>query len=134
MTTIRRLTNSCLVVTTDDGATLFDPGFWTFGSGDVDLESIGDIQRILITHEHGDHVKPEFVRWLIDRGEDVAVHSNQAVFDLLEPHEIEVLARFVEPSSGFCENSLSLIRNNPLEVTAYLLAHIQLKLDYLIGL
>ncbi len=91
MTTIRRLTNSCLVVTTDDGATLFDPGFWTFGSGDVDLESIGDIQRILITHEHGDHVKPEFVRWLIDRGEDVAVHSNQAVFDLLEPHEIEVL-------------------------------------------
>lgn len=90
MTTIRRLTNSCLVATTDDGATLFDPGFWTFGSGEVDLESIGDIQRILITHEHGDHVKPEFVRWLIDRGEDVVVHSNQAVADLLAPHDIEV--------------------------------------------
>lgn len=91
MTTIRRLSNSCLIVTNEDGATLFDPGFWTFGSGSVDLDSIGDIQRVLITHEHGDHVKPEFVRWLIDRGEDVQVHSNQAVADLLAPHDIDVV-------------------------------------------
>lgn len=92
MTTIRRLANSCLIVTTEDGATLFDPGFFTFGSGQVDLESIGDIQRILVTHEHGDHVKPEFVSWLIDRGDDVQVHSNQAVADILERHDIEVVA------------------------------------------
>lgn len=89
MTTIRRLTNSCLTVTTDSGTTLFDPGFFTFDSGEVDLASIGDVQRILITHEHGDHVKPEFVQWLLDRGEDVTVHSNQAVADLLAGHGIE---------------------------------------------
>ena len=47
MTTIRRLADSCLIVTTDQGATLFDPGFRTFDV--IDLDSIGDIQRVLIT-------------------------------------------------------------------------------------
>ncbi len=89
MATIRRLTNSCLTVTDDAGTTLFDPGFWTFDSGEFDLEAIGDVQRILITHEHGDHVKPEFVRWLLDRGTDVTVHTNQAVVDLLAKHDID---------------------------------------------
>lgn len=90
MTTIRRLSDSCLLVTTDAGTTLFDPGFHTFDAGKIDLDSIGDVQRVLITHEHGDHVKPEFVRWLVDRGTDVAVHANQAVATLLAPHDIEV--------------------------------------------
>ena len=90
MTTIRRLADSCLIVAADNGATLFDPGALAFDSDEVDLNSIGDIQRVLISHEHGDHVKPEFVRWLLDRGEDVTVLANQAVADLLAPHEIEV--------------------------------------------
>ena len=91
MPTIRRLTDSCLVVTTEQGASLLDPGFHTFGSGEVELDSIGDIQRVLVTHEHGDHVSPEFVRWLLDRGDDLRVHSNQAVADLLAKHNIEVV-------------------------------------------
>jgi L-ascorbate metabolism protein UlaG (beta-lactamase superfamily) len=91
MPTIRRLSDSCLLVTTDDGTTLFDPGFHTFDSGEVDLEEIGDVRRVLITHEHGDHVKPEFVKWLVDRGTDLSVHSNDAVAELLAPHDIEVV-------------------------------------------
>ena len=90
MTTIRRLTDSCLLVTTDSDASLFDPGLHTFTSGEVDLESIGDVTRVFITHEHGDHVNPDFVAWLIDRGKDLTVYSNQAVAELLRPHEIEV--------------------------------------------
>jgi L-ascorbate metabolism protein UlaG (beta-lactamase superfamily) len=92
MATIRRLADSCLLVTTDAGTTLFDPGFWTFDSGAVDLDSIGDVQRVLITHEHGDHVKPAFVRWLVDRGDDVVVHTNDAVVELLARHDIEATA------------------------------------------
>lgn len=91
MTTIRRLTDSCLLLTTDAGTTLVDPGFHTFDSGEIDLDSIGDVQRVLITHEHGDHVKPEFVRWILDRGDDVALHANRAVADLLAGHGIEAL-------------------------------------------
>lgn len=90
MPTIRRLTDSCLIVTDDRGATLIDPGFLTFESDEIDRDTIGDIQRILITHEHGDHVSPPFVRWLLDRGEDVRVHANDAVAALLAPHDIGV--------------------------------------------
>ena len=97
MTTIRRLTNSCLIVSDGSGTTLFDPGFFTYESGEVDLASIGDVQRVLITHEHGDHVKPEFVKWLVDRGDDVHVYSNQAVVDLLAGHDI---AASVEVPAG----------------------------------
>ncbi|KAA3636678.1 MAG: MBL fold metallo-hydrolase [Armatimonadetes bacterium] len=90
MTTIKRLTDSCVHVVTDTSATLFDPGFHSFLSGEIDLDSIGEVTTVAITHEHGDHVHPDFVRWLIDRGKDVAVLSNQAVADLLAPHDIEV--------------------------------------------
>jgi len=89
MSTIRRLSDSCLLVTTGDGTTLIDPGFHTFDSGEVDLATVGDVQTVLITHEHADHVKPEFVRWLLDRGADVTVHANPAVAGLLTGHGIE---------------------------------------------
>jgi len=87
---IRRLTDSCLHVTTDEAATLFDPGFHTFREGEIDLDGIGEVTRVLVSHEHGDHVHPDFVKWLIDRGDDVTVHSNQAVADLLASADIEV--------------------------------------------
>ena len=90
MTTIRRLTDSCLVVTTDADATLFDPGFHTFQSERIDLDSIGDISRVLITHEHGDHVNADFVKWLIDRQSDLTVYSNDAVAGFLDGYGIEV--------------------------------------------
>jgi L-ascorbate metabolism protein UlaG (beta-lactamase superfamily) len=91
MTDIRRLTDSCLHVVTDDAATLFDPGFHTFLDGEIDLESIGEVTRILVSHEHGDHVHPEFIKWIIDRGSDVTVYSNQAVADLLAKSDIDVV-------------------------------------------
>lgn len=90
MTEIRRLTDSCLLVTGDDHATMFDPGFHTYLDGAVDLDSIGDVTRVLVTHEHGDHVHPDFVKWLIDRRRDLVIYSNQAVADLLSGHGIEV--------------------------------------------
>jgi L-ascorbate metabolism protein UlaG (beta-lactamase superfamily) len=90
MAQIRRLTDSCLHRQTDEAATLFDPGFHSFVDGNFDLSSIGEVTRVLISHEHGDHVHPGFVRWLVDRGDDVRVYSNQAVADLLAKSDIDV--------------------------------------------
>jgi L-ascorbate metabolism protein UlaG (beta-lactamase superfamily) len=100
MTTIRRLADSCVLVTTDSGTTLFDPGFLSYDPEIVDLDTIGDVQQVLITHEHGDHVHPEFVRWLVDRGEDVVVCANRAVADLLVPHGIEAATGDLEGISS----------------------------------
>lgn len=88
MATIQRLTDSCLLVTTDSEAVLFDPGFHTYQSGEFDLDSLGDVSRVMITHEHGDHVNPEFVSWVLDRGNDVTVHTNQTVVDILAKSDI----------------------------------------------
>lgn len=90
MATIKRITDSCLVVTTDEGATMFDPGFHAVETGAVDLDQIGDIQRVLITHEHGDHVSPQFVKWVLDRNQDVQIFGNQNVADLLAAEDIAV--------------------------------------------
>ena len=91
MTTIQRITDSCLVVTTNDGATMFDPGFHAVETGALDLGENGYIQRVLITHEHGDHVSPQFVKWVLARNDDVRVYGNQNVADLLAREDIEVL-------------------------------------------
>lgn len=91
MTTVRRLTHSCVVVSGDDGTVIIDPDSFTWGSEIIDLDSIGDIQRVLITHEHHDHVHPDFVKWVRDRGTDVTIHANSAVAGLLAPDDIEVI-------------------------------------------
>ena len=100
MTTIKRITDSCLIVTTDDGATMFDPGFHAVEAGALDLNEIGDIQRVLVTHEHGDHVSPEFVRWLIDRNDDVVVYGNQNVADVLAKEDIAVSTEIPQGTSA----------------------------------
>lgn len=92
MATIRRLAHSCLLVEADHGTTLFDPGFFSWGDGDggggIDLDALGDVQRVCITHEHADHVQPAFVSWLVDRGEDVTVHAPQSVVDVLAAQDV----------------------------------------------
>lgn len=90
MATIQRLTDSCLLITTDDHATLFDPGFHTYQSGEFDLDGLGDVTRVCITHAHGDHASPEFVSWLRDRRSDLVVYSNQDVLNTFAATGIEV--------------------------------------------
>lgn len=91
MAQIQRLTDSCVLVTSDSDATLIDPGFHTFELDEFDLETIGDVSRVLITHQHPDHVDPEFVKWLIDRRSDLVIHGNSSVAELLEPDGVEVV-------------------------------------------
>ncbi len=90
MATIQRLTDSCLLVTTDQDATLFDPGFHTFQSGEFDLDGLPDVTRVCVTHVHGDHASPEFISWLRDRKSDLVVHSNRDVLNSLADRGIEV--------------------------------------------
>jgi L-ascorbate metabolism protein UlaG (beta-lactamase superfamily) len=100
MATIQRLTDSCLLVTTESEAVLFDPGFHTYQSGEFDLDSLGDVSRVMITHQHGDHVNPDFVAWVLDRGEDVTVHTNQTVVDILAKSDIEAITDLPEGVSA----------------------------------
>lgn len=90
MAKIQRLTDSCLLITTDQDTTLVDPGFHTWQSDDVDLNTLPDVSRVLITHAHGDHASPEFVSWLVHRKSDLTVYSNHDVATTLASKGIEV--------------------------------------------
>jgi L-ascorbate metabolism protein UlaG (beta-lactamase superfamily) len=79
---------------------MFDPGFHAVEAGALDLNEIGDIQRVLVTHEHGDHVSPEFVRWLIDRNDDVVVYGNQNVADVVAKEDIAVSTEIPQGTSA----------------------------------
>jgi len=99
MTTITRIADSCLVVAADQGTILIDPGVFAYKWEGIDLESVGDVSQVLITHEHADHVSPEFVRWLVDRGTDVTVHANENVVALLGDAGIEASTAAPEGTS-----------------------------------
>lgn len=88
MTTITRIADSCLVVETDASRTLVDPGGFAYTWEGIDLNSVGDISQVLITHEHGDHVNLDFVQWLIDRRRDVVVHANESTAAMLAQADI----------------------------------------------
>lgn len=100
MSTITRLTDSCLLVTTDQGTTLTDPGFHTYQSDLIDLDDLGEVQRVMITHEHGDHVSTDFVKWLVDRRSDTVIYGNDAVAAALAEHGIEVDTTVPDGSSA----------------------------------
>ncbi len=90
MATIQRLTDSCVLVTDDHDATLFDPGFHTYQSGEFDLDSLGDVTKVCITHAHGDHASPEFVSWLRDRRHDIVVYANDDVVGAFADRGVDV--------------------------------------------
>jgi L-ascorbate metabolism protein UlaG (beta-lactamase superfamily) len=91
MTTITRLADSCLIVATDTNRTLIDPGGFAYTWDGIDLDSIGDVSNVLVTHEHADHVNVDFVKWLLDRGTDVTVHCNEATAAMLARADVEAL-------------------------------------------
>ena len=93
MAHIRRLTDSCVLVSTDDNVTLFDPGFHTYQEGSY-LDTLDDVTRVMITHRHGDHLSVDFVSWLTNRRKDLVVYSNDDVAGLLTQRGVEVV---IEP-------------------------------------
>jgi L-ascorbate metabolism protein UlaG (beta-lactamase superfamily) len=88
---IRRLSHSCLVVTTETTTVLIDPGVHSFNDRKADLESLEPLDAIIITHSHQDHIDPAFVSWLKARNPLLTVHGNQAVTELLRTHGIDVV-------------------------------------------
>jgi L-ascorbate metabolism protein UlaG (beta-lactamase superfamily) len=81
--TLHRLADSCLIADTGRHSALFDPGFFAWGHDSLDLGSLPDIDRILVTHEHADHFVPDFVAALTGRYPEVEIQSNESVVGLL---------------------------------------------------
>ena len=82
---IKKLGHCCLVVEENGKRIMTDPGSWT-------VEKHSDeknIDLIIITHEHGDHIHIESLKKIIENNPSVKIITNQGVGKLLDEAKIE---------------------------------------------
>jgi len=63
---ITKFVHSCVLVEEGSKVVLFDPGGFTWNNGSFDLSQIKHLDSIAITHSHGDHLNPEYMRGYVD--------------------------------------------------------------------
>jgi L-ascorbate metabolism protein UlaG (beta-lactamase superfamily) len=74
---ITKFTHSCVRLDDGERRLLLDPGIWT------GPEAYEDVDHVLITHEHIDHVDVEAITALARRRSGLVVHAPAPVVDLL---------------------------------------------------
>lgn len=78
---ITKYPQSCLVVEVGDQRVLIDPG--VFLSARFDLDTLGPLDAVLVTHRHADHLDPELLAPL--RAAGVPLYGNADVLALTGP-------------------------------------------------
>ncbi|MEN8240213.1 MAG: MBL fold metallo-hydrolase, partial [Actinomycetota bacterium] len=87
--TITKLVHACLLVETEASRILIDPGSFSWGDERLDLAVVEGVDRVLITHEHADHVSVDFVRAVLERSNDASVETTDSLAVILEAHGID---------------------------------------------
>lgn len=77
--TITKIGHCCLLIEHKGKRILTDPGAFT-----TDDHVLADIDIVLITHEHGDHLHLDSVKELVEENPDVTIITNSGVGQLLE--------------------------------------------------
>ena len=99
--TITKLVHACLLVETDGTRILIDPGSFSWQDERFDPPMVEGVDRILITHEHADHVSLEFVRVALERSNDATVETTPALRAILAEQGIDAVTdgtpQFIAP-------------------------------------
>jgi L-ascorbate metabolism protein UlaG (beta-lactamase superfamily) len=80
---VTKLVHSCLLVETDAGNYLIDPGMYSWDSGVWSSIKQPDLTAILITHDHADHMYTPFLQALVDTHPGIKIHTNHSAAELL---------------------------------------------------
>lgn len=88
---ITKLVHACLLVETGGTRTLIDPGTFSWRDERLDPSMVEGVDRVLITHEHADHVSVEFLRAALERSNDAAVETTPALREQLVEHDINAV-------------------------------------------
>lgn len=83
--------HSCLLLQEAGKVILIDPGNYTALEHALDINTINQLDDIVITHEHPDHMDIPTIKQLITKFPDVRIFSNLSVKDILGDEKIEVL-------------------------------------------
>jgi len=85
---ITKYLHSCLLIEEDNTVILIDPGEYTYNAKIFPLDTLAQLNYILITHEHADHFSLQFIKDIIAKFPDVAIISNQSVVKILEKENL----------------------------------------------
>lgn len=80
--------HSCLFIKEKDKTILIDPGNFSIENNAIRLEDINQLDYLLITHEHPDHMHIPFIKTLLNKFPAVEIISNQSVVDILGKENI----------------------------------------------
>ncbi|MCC8423808.1 MBL fold metallo-hydrolase [Mucilaginibacter sp. UR6-11] len=80
---ISKYLHSCLVFELDGYKLLFDPGKFTFAEGEVSPEMFSEVNSIIITHIHPDHLDVENLKKIVELSGAV-IYTNAQVGEVLQ--------------------------------------------------
>ncbi|GAA4105140.1 MBL fold metallo-hydrolase [Mucilaginibacter panaciglaebae] len=80
---ISKYLHSCLVFELDGYKLLFDPGKFSFAEGDVTAAMFADVNAVIITHLHPDHLDTENLKKIVELS-GAAVYTNEQVGEVLQ--------------------------------------------------
>jgi L-ascorbate metabolism protein UlaG (beta-lactamase superfamily) len=89
--TITKLVHACLLVEADGNRILLDPGIFTWQDERFDLSMVEGVDRILITHEHADHVNANLVQAVLERSNSAVVETTPSLQRILGEQGIDAV-------------------------------------------
>lgn len=75
---ITKYIHSCLLFELDGHKLLFDPGSFTFAEGIITPETFADVQSIIITHTHPDHLDAANLKKIVELSK-ATIYTNMEV-------------------------------------------------------
>ena len=82
--------HSCLLIEEKDKVILIDPGNYTDQEKALDVDSLKQLNYLLITHEHTDHMYIPLIKQLVEKFAGVEIISNDSVKNILIKEGIRI--------------------------------------------
>ncbi len=92
---ITKYLHSCLLITEAGKTILIDPGNYTAEANVLNLDSFDNLDYLLITHEHPDHMYIPLIKEILGKFPDLPIITNPSAKTLLEK---EGIMASVEPT------------------------------------
>ena len=123
---IEKYVHSCLLMIKDGKRLLFDPGIFSFNEGRVKPEQFSDVDAIVITHTHSDHLDEKALGAIV-KASGAEVIGNSEVAAKLADFQVSVIAdgetRTVGPFSlrAITVPHAPILQDRMPEVTAFVI-------------
>jgi L-ascorbate metabolism protein UlaG (beta-lactamase superfamily) len=80
--------HSCLLIEEQGKTILIDPGIFTYNEKALEIDALAELDYIVITHEHPDHMHIPLIKDLVNNFPEAKIITNSAAASLLAKEKI----------------------------------------------